>query len=103
MNYELCKELEEAGFPQGDSGQWVFPPDKLVSRYYDRVYVPTLEQLIEACGDFEFKLLHASAGWCAETRGEVSLDHPTPSEAVARLWLAVHKKGMTADPLLSSH
>lgn len=93
MNYELAKELEDAGFPQGGEGRWTFPPNNLVTRARDRVYVPTLEELIEACGN-SFKLerldlYEKPSSWKAETffdRGEGS----TPVESVARLWLALN-------------
>jgi hypothetical protein len=103
MNYEVARELEEAGWPQGGKGTWTYPPDKLVTRSSDRVYVPTLEELIAACGE-EFaklkitprrvgQLLH-----CADRRIENGLPSVkvegrghTPTEAVARLWLALHK------------
>ena len=50
MIYELAKELSDAGFPQGVKGTWVYPTDALVFRSADRVYVPTLAELLEACG-----------------------------------------------------
>jgi hypothetical protein len=49
MIYELAKQLKDAGFAQGGKGAWIVSPDNLVSRHEDRVYVPTLEELIEAC------------------------------------------------------
>ena len=56
MNYEVAKELYDDGFPQGGLGSWALPPDRLVSRRTDRVYVPTLSELVDACGD-DFKCL----------------------------------------------
>ena len=54
MEYDLANKLKDAGFPQGGTGQWTLPPDSIVARYTDRVYVPTLSELIEACAaDFE--------------------------------------------------
>ena len=57
MNYDLAKQLRDAGFPQGGNGKWIGPPDKIVWRSGDRAYAPTLEELIAACGtefrDFE--------------------------------------------------
>ena len=42
MDYELAKQLKEAGFPEG----------ALLSRtYIQEVYIPTLSELIEACGN----------------------------------------------------
>jgi len=95
MNYDLAKELEQSGFPQGGDGSWVLPPDQLVSRRTDRVYVPTLSELIEACGEQFFCLIHRKRKWAAYTgdeRGELQdCIYFTAEEAVARLWLALTK------------
>ncbi len=96
MNFELAKELLEAGFPQGGGGgNWAGPADKLVLRQHDRVYVPTLSELIEACGQ-EFKSLQAPRDghcyWQAwNVDGEMAYGS-TPEEAVGRLWLALNNK-----------
>ena len=47
MNYELARRLKDAGFPQGGKGNWVLPPESIVVRHSDRVYVPSLEEIIE--------------------------------------------------------
>jgi hypothetical protein len=52
VDYELAKSLMDAGFPQIGKGSSIGSPDKLVWRISDRVYVPTLEELIDACGEF---------------------------------------------------
>jgi hypothetical protein len=92
MIYELAMELKQAGFPQGGKGTWAFPPDAIVVRSSDRVYVPSLSELIEACGDENFKLCHDIGGWHAEKidRGDTQ-SYASPEEAVARLWLALQK------------
>lgn len=100
MNYELAKKLKDAGFPQGD---------ELVCKCYfisdgekgnaksvfdcktERVYIPTLEQLIEACNSSFFELSKLSDGWVASDHYEVGKGS-TPSEAVANLWLAINKE-----------
>ena len=110
LDYNTALKLKNAGFSQkttnchglyyreGDSGY-------LISEYKDGiekefVYFPTLEELIEACGD-EFlailKLVHKrDNNW--ECRGrrtkttEYHLFADTPSEAVALLWLALNEK-----------
>jgi hypothetical protein len=94
MNYELAKELEEAGFPQGGKGSWTLPPDRLLARRTDRVYVPTLTELIEACGD-HFGSLHRGhdpANWWASGCDEASGNSlgKSAEEAVARLWLSLN-------------
>lgn len=101
MNYELAKELKDAGFPQkefdfhnGITGEW--PGD---IRPADFPYNPTLEELIEACGDDIFL---GVAGSCPPTVFFAKKDDgdsvngryqvgATYKEAVARLWLALNK------------
>ena len=48
MDYKLGKQLKDAGFPQQGAGKWIGDPDALTWRGVDRVYVPILEELIEA-------------------------------------------------------
>ena len=99
MTYDQAKELEDAGFPQGRSGTWVFPPDQLVARARDRVYAPTLDELIAACGDDFEALIKQAGAWSAVPArkpnfvGTGPTTGASPSEAVARLWLALNHKG----------
>lgn len=119
MNYELAKELYRAGFPQRSKAEGgLVPVDSkepiLISGYKleipeeDRgsiegsswlsqgtrwVYVPTLSELIEACGE-EFYALESGVkhgDWIAKAN-EVGIyaEGPTPEEAVAKLWLAIN-------------
>lgn len=103
MNYELAKELKEAGFPQPcldkdglAHGDWVYPSDPYRYGNEDKgIYRPTLEELIEACGE-EFDCLERldDNDWIAyggDTDDFNQLAH-TPTEAVAMLWLALNKK-----------
>lgn len=111
IDYKLAKELREAGFPQG----W-----REGMSYYDRncVYVasgcseynhdldvgwkiPTLEELIKACGERFYNLIQSDDVWIAASVEEEEKDKwifsgsetgKTPIEAVARLWLALNKK-----------
>ncbi len=94
MNYELARALKDAGFPQ--SG----PPNKFLWQATDNprvmengVYVPTLEELIEALPD-HCGVQREDFGWCVYVKGFLRDDtiSPTPTEAVARLWLALNKK-----------
>jgi hypothetical protein len=90
MNYELAKQLNDAGFPQGGKGAWTFPPQNLVARSADRIYVPTLSELIEACSDGAFMLLTKGDGvWAATVNGKLA-EGPTAEEAVAKIWLALN-------------
>jgi hypothetical protein len=102
MNYELAKELKDAGFPQITTPEPTFD-------FPTSVYVPTLEELIESCGDsvlmWEEKgswravkyLVIANTcapfyEWAVEDEfNELGLQK-TPSEAVAKLWLCLNQK-----------
>ena len=110
MNYELARELKAAGFPQTR-------PVYLSGRIPNEVFVsyPTLEELIEACGDEILGLnrTHDDSGepngWVADTHTcscdcgkdnclNFKWEHEsgaTPTEAVARLWLAINKERET--------
>ena len=89
MDYEVAEKLMDAGFPQVGKGSSIGPPDKLVWRSGDRVYVPTLEELIEACGENFCALHKLHDGWLATASSDQSCYAKTPAEAVARLWLAL--------------
>ena len=97
MNYKLAKELYDVGFPQGGKGSWILPLDNIVARRTDRVYVPTLLELIDACGE-RFGYLkrgedeHRSTFWIASTWDATAENGSTPEEAVARLWLALNNR-----------
>ena len=83
MIYELAAELKLAGFPQAGNGRWIGSPSALVLRSSDRVYVPTLEELMEACGSDFLYLNNNVHEWKAIG---VHLEFgrgATPTEAVA--------------------
>ncbi len=96
--YDLIKQLHEAGFPQVPNGRPYFRnPDTL--EYYR---IPTLEQLIEETDKFDvFALTHMDLGWRAAVQHyspEPQLPHadewyPSKNEAVIGLWLALKKAG----------
>ena len=79
----------DSGFPQIGKGRLIGSPDKLVWRSGDRVYVPTLEELIDACGENFGSLHKQNDGWLAYANCDQSCFAKTPAEAVARLWLAL--------------
>ncbi len=102
MNYELAKQLKEAGFPQGriDEGHC-----NQCDCHLGDAHIPTLSELIEACPK---ELPEGKEGWgkhpfdlswfCNEWRaGYLLIDDAyflkefgtTPEEAVAKLWLAL--------------
>lgn len=100
MNYELAKALKEAGFPKS-----------LCSAYSDKSPAPeddgrmlqcsTLSEFIEACGEQFDRLIRlqndpvpwAAYAFCPDSERDCCSVATTPEEAVARLWLALHKKG----------
>lgn len=115
MNYELAKQLKEAGFPQREANNtgkfpqytgygcgFVYP----ATGGLEEAYVPTLDELIEACPKKKDFALHelTNGKYAAsilahnpETEivfgaNRMSELGSTPKEAVARLWLALKKK-----------
>lgn len=107
MNYELAKELKDAGFPQMDNTDYFYRkyPTGEYHRYTsallseieagtDRIACPALSELIAACGQ-DFERLQYRAGnklWLASGTDTITTPKKTPEEAVARLWLALNKK-----------
>lgn len=106
MNYSLAKELKDAGFPQNPyMNQLCQHGDSMACRISSKrnpecewVSVPTLSELIEACGK-EFGVLHQykhlgkdGMGWFAaqQVMGTLGKQGSTPEEAVARLFLALN-------------
>lgn len=99
MNYELAKELKDAGFPQdGDGLRYCeeCPEHEIHFLDHGLVYVlaPTLSELIEACGGKFTGLTRDDDGvFAAHSRIDIYTElGATPEEAVARLWLALNKK-----------
>lgn len=133
MDYILAKQLKDAGFPEPikarmQANVWLFnkkenrwyPGDKdfihkYKNNFFDKrkwdfekyIYIPTLSELIEECGDKFGQLikydpdkahLFVAIGeyprWemVAESKVIRTEPYPTPEEAVANLWLALNKK-----------
>ena len=97
MNYELALELKKSGFPFHGiaEGKEAWDGKAYIEEGTLLAYaLPTLEELIEACGDGSFNLRCSRDGvWdaCAPhktIRQIVTVAGATPTEAVARLWLA---------------
>lgn len=116
MNYELAKELKEAGYPletwsRLDCGEY----EPVLCINGGEYRTPTLSELIEACGE-SFLLLRKqhnpdlpserATWWKAESKAQEQSTEPyagadekqyisrkgsTPEEAVARLWLSLNK------------
>lgn len=87
MNYELAKQLKEEGFP--------FDKDVIE---WEPGYIPTLSELIEACGDGFHGLWVIQDEWEAFSELDNGYivgkngEGKTPEEAVAKLWLALNRK-----------
>jgi hypothetical protein len=123
MKYDLAKELADAGFtPRSYVGarfyrsvvsrrEGAMPEREVVTQVFDDlafgpplyVYIPNLEDLIEACGrDFRTLDRDGSGGkvewlcnnYIRENDSESSdlVVGRSPVEAVARLWLILHAK-----------
>ena len=104
MNYELAKELKEAGFP------FTKVPYEVVYKIIDEnayqklrfrndgdhfgTYIePNLSELIEACGDEFWALTQQGTNqWeCNDAQGKILVKDKKPEEAVARLWLNLNE------------
>lgn len=90
MNYELAKKLMDAGFPPFDG--------KHCSGCYcdETLFVPTLSELIKACGNSFIKVMKyfEEDNFLAtgDKKGDIFLgDGKTPEEAVANLWLELNE------------
>lgn len=107
MNYELAKEMKDAGFPQG-VGDYICPDSSHTfviekgGMSYDpagceMVFNPSLSELIEACGNIDIKLQRYpehrdERKWIALCAGQDAECYATPEIAIARLWLALNQK-----------
>ena len=104
MTYELAKKLKDEGLFQSGRGSYItsadiessYPPAERMESYC--AYIPTLSELIEACGKYDLIGVRnykdftedGKIKWFAyddlnKCYGE------TPEEAVAKLWLELHK------------
>ena len=124
LNYELAKLLKDAGFPQPDKPEGSFDSWTIRERYGENyyktlegeiikqhfspgqtylkelVFIPTLSELIEACGE-EFDSLQrvnddTGVYYWAKTMvsfaiGGTEISGDTPEEAVAKLWIELNK------------
>jgi hypothetical protein len=95
VDYELAKSLMDAGYPQIGKGSSIGSPDKIVWRISDRVYVPTLEELIEACGNNFGSLDKRHDGWLACANGDQRCFAGNPCRS-RRPLMAHPSKTMTA-------
>ena len=102
IDYKLAKQLKEAGFI---FKQKVWEVDDFPPESYK---LPTLSELIEACGDEFAELAHPTKDWFAESKTnelkdvcktcgvrtvEPIMQHgKAPEVAVAKLWLKLNER-----------
>ena len=94
LSYEKCLELKNAGFPQKEEGFYILADKRNKAKGYDSVYNPSLEELVDGCGDRLFSITKHADFWqtnfidgmAGETAGK------TLKEAVCNLYLKLHKK-----------
>lgn len=99
LDYKLAKELRDAGFPHKyKEGNSYYVDENTIAYMHGNVYIPTLSELIEACGDrfCELIRLNKDAWVCEPDFVELPSDNniigKTPEEAVAKLWLKLNEK-----------
>lgn len=100
---DYTKLLKEAGFPQYIDGPMVDDSVSEIVSPETHSYVPTLFELIQACGDrfYSLKLNKESKGlfkWIAESdvidfeaNSHIVCAGETPEEAVALLWIDLNQ------------
>lgn len=100
MNYELAKQLKDAGFPQHDTRAVSINilNGGLSDSSIEIVDYPPVGELIEACGD-GFESLHKDPSgrfgpWYVQSYKKIGMriGGNTPEEAVTMLWLALNDK-----------
>jgi len=109
INYELAKELKDAGFPQDKTKGKCMPFYKegggdesrtSTCAYYaatslppqeDIIKIPTLSELIEACGEEFDQLCKYDDCWRAWGKDGDPERGNTLEEAVVKLWLTLNK------------
>lgn len=104
ISQQRAQELKDAGFPQREVVMHQVLRTK--NERAAAVYMPTLEELIDACGN-TFRAItkhygqigatnHVTPWYSAETylmaNNAVGPTGPTPTDAAAGLWLELHKK-----------
>ena len=89
MNYELAKELKDAGFPHTRMNRAAIRIDEIGGDWIS----PTLSELIEACGS-GFKLLNRQSYatkpdiyFASDATGDKFGKANNPEEAVSRLFI----------------
>ena len=103
MDYELAKKLKKAGYPQPDITTMLHRDKMWFRTEKNEYYIPTLSELIEACGEgLEVLMKIGEERWEAglismKSYTDFNFKKPfgrgkTPIEAVANLYLALCPK-----------
>lgn len=99
ITYELAKKLQNCGFPNKIGLIGELRHNSITG---DTISVPSLSELIEACGDDFIELEKVEDKWWAKGKWEYcgggkiprfDVSDSTPEEAVAKLWLALNENG----------
>ena len=106
MDYELCKKLKEAGFPQKGNGRIEINESSEHNHWTDGLncdttcwdpYQPTLSELIDACGEGFYDLLDRKYKKIRRYRASSGFEYhdieafgKTPEIVVANLYLALN-------------
>jgi len=93
VNYKLAKQLKDAGFSQKPKSEF---PLWLAVKGKEPVQVPSLSELIEACGCWIDLHVRSKMGSQARALNHFSkfkkwVGGKTSKEAVAKLWLELNK------------
>ena len=100
MDYDLARQLKDAGLPQNGLGFFAAENRVVGSRQYSvtfDAYVPSLSELIGVCADSFSSLVrqadcHGGVRWLASSHSSQPVSGTTAVEAVARLWLTTVSK-----------
>ncbi len=110
LDYKLAKQLKEAGFPQWQAisgnyfvGKTVFEAKKPIPKGDNIIYIPSLSELIKACGNVVLMVMRDNCVVISKEAWDYEKDFwsdnfdkkgkgKTPEEAVAKLWLKLHEK-----------
>jgi len=94
MDLELARELQQAGFARKPKNRTELPFGD-IGNYAEAVYVPSLSELLDACGDRQFFIGRFEEGgnFHVTYDGKKSeCEGRTADEALARFWLAMTAK-----------
>ena len=109
LDYKICKTLKEAGFPlKKHSNQTTQPQENAYVIDHMQYCIPTLSELIEACGNrfgslarngaFKKFTPHNNKWEVWETNTQFCIGGKTPEEAVANLWLKLNNTNKGGSP-----